>query len=400
MGTDGVWTPTSDYIKLDTGVGDAITPNGLSSPAPADVDGDRIVDYIYAGDLRGNMWKFDVRSTNTSDWSSFYTSGGAPKALFTAPPDPSSVPPNKPQPITTRPKVGFHPDGEGGFMVYFGTGKYLETTDTNTVGEATQSYYGIWDKDPDKDPSNKNFTFSGLPEEKHLLMQEITQEVNAPYDSDGDGSPDTTIPVRLQSGYPIKWHKNELSTPLPTVFNCRYDAVSTTPPTNPNCTHMGWFMDLKVKGSANNFGERQVSDSLLRPGRVIFTTILPSQDPCDFGGDGWLMELNSQNGGAPDFSPFDLNGDGLFNSDDYVDVDGDGKGDAVAAGLKFEDGLGSAPTYLRGDQTGDAGGGGGSGSGAGGQDFKVINLSNGEIRVVPNNPKQGEEFRQSWRILR
>lgn len=65
--------------------------------------------------------------------------------------------------------------------------------------------------------------------------------------------------------------------------------------------------------------------------------------------------------------------------------------------------MGSAPTYLRGDQTGAAGGGGGGGgggSGAGGKDFKVINLSNGQIRVVPNNPKQGEEFRQSWRILR
>ncbi len=398
-GMDGVWTPTSDYIKLDTGVGDSTTPNGLSSPAPVDVDGDRIVDYIYAGDLRGNLWKFDVRSDKPGDWSSFYTSGGAPKALFTAPPDPFSVPPNKPQPITTRPRVGFHPDGEGGFMVYFGTGKYLETTDTNTVGEATQSYYGIWDKDPDKDPSNTNFTFSGLPEKKHLLQQEIS-EVDAKFDTNGDGTLDTTLKVRLATAHPIKWHNNELSTPLPAVFNCRYDPVSATPPNNPNCTHMGWFTDLKVTGSSSNFGERQVSDSQLRPGRVIFTTILPSQDPCDFGGNGWLMELNSQNGGVPTFSPFDLNGDGFFNNKDYVDLDNDKKGDAVAAGLKFEGGLGSAPTYLRGDQTGAAGGGGGGGSGAGGQDFKVINLSNGQIRVVPNNPKQGEEFRQSWRILR
>ena len=47
--------------KIDTTVGTAADPsgnnrpNGLATPAPVDVDGDRIVDYIYAGDLFGNM---------------------------------------------------------------------------------------------------------------------------------------------------------------------------------------------------------------------------------------------------------------------------------------------------------------------------------------------------------
>ena len=56
--------------KLDTGVGNAQRPagvtwdNGLSTPAFVDIDADRIVDFAYAGDLYGNMWKFDLRDAN------------------------------------------------------------------------------------------------------------------------------------------------------------------------------------------------------------------------------------------------------------------------------------------------------------------------------------------------
>ncbi len=54
--------------KIDTKVGlsdpaSSGYPNGMSAPAPVDVDGDFIADYIYAGDLFGNLWKFDVTNT-------------------------------------------------------------------------------------------------------------------------------------------------------------------------------------------------------------------------------------------------------------------------------------------------------------------------------------------------
>jgi len=57
----------------------------------------------------------------------------------------------------------------------------------------------------------------------------------------------------------------------------------------------GWYLDLvnTEGGNTNNFGERQVSDSLVRNGRIIFTTLIPSEDPCSFGGEGWLMELDA-----------------------------------------------------------------------------------------------------------
>ena len=66
-GLDGTWTLNTDYFKLDTGVGEVATPNGLATPAAVDLDGDNTVEYIYAGDLRGNIWRFDVRDANPEE---------------------------------------------------------------------------------------------------------------------------------------------------------------------------------------------------------------------------------------------------------------------------------------------------------------------------------------------
>ncbi|MEE8245440.1 MAG: PilC/PilY family type IV pilus protein, partial [Pseudomonadales bacterium] len=115
--------------KIDTKAGSATTPNGLAGVAPVDVDGDRTIDYIYAGDLLGNLWKFDVSSSNSAQWKVAYKSGSTPLPLYVAK-DKFGVP----QPITAQPEVGAHPKnstsgvlGNGGYMVYFGTGKYIES---------------------------------------------------------------------------------------------------------------------------------------------------------------------------------------------------------------------------------------------------------------------------------
>jgi type IV pilus assembly protein PilY1 len=50
--------------------------NGLSSPTPIDVDFDGLVDYVYAGDLNGNLWKFDLTDASASNWDVAYK--GAP----------------------------------------------------------------------------------------------------------------------------------------------------------------------------------------------------------------------------------------------------------------------------------------------------------------------------------
>ena len=87
--------------------------------------------------------------------------------------------------------------------------------------------------------------------------------------------------------------------------------------------HKGWYLDLMWEatyGGPGAKGERVVSRALVRGDRVIFATLIPSQDPCAFGGDSWLMELNTFSGGRLDYALFDLNGDGLFDDDDWIDV--------------------------------------------------------------------------------
>ena len=84
--------------KIDTGVTGC---NGLSTPMAVDVDFDGKVDYVYAGDLRGNMWKFDLTSTNSANWDVAFAESSVPMPLFTATGGDT-------QPITTRPDVMKH----------------------------------------------------------------------------------------------------------------------------------------------------------------------------------------------------------------------------------------------------------------------------------------------------
>lgn len=124
-GEDGSWTLGTDYIKL---VANAGPGNGLSTPMPFDSNGNGKVDVIYAGDIKGNLWKFDVSTTTPSSWN--VAISGLP--LFIS---------GITKPIIAPPAVSLHP--KGGQLVLFGTGKYLETGDTTNT--AAQTIYAVWD---------------------------------------------------------------------------------------------------------------------------------------------------------------------------------------------------------------------------------------------------------------
>ena len=103
--------------------------NGLSSPTVIDSDGDGYADTAYAGDLNGNVWKFDLDSADPDNWK--VDLGGWP--FFTA---------LAGQSITTAPEVGRHSSGEG-VMVYVGTGRLFGATDG--LDTTLQAAYGLWD---------------------------------------------------------------------------------------------------------------------------------------------------------------------------------------------------------------------------------------------------------------
>jgi type IV pilus assembly protein PilY1 len=108
--------------------------NGIASVAPADLDGDHITDYVYAGDLKGNLWRFDLTSANPASWAV------TPGPLFTTPSG---------QPITTQPILAAAPVSGTlpSVIVAFGTGEKtpLTTTSSSTYVSGTQGLYGVWD---------------------------------------------------------------------------------------------------------------------------------------------------------------------------------------------------------------------------------------------------------------
>jgi type IV pilus assembly protein PilY1 len=132
--TSGEWTDGVTYKKITV---DSSTGNGLSTPTWVDLNNDGKADVVYAGDLKGNLWKFDISSESISDWDVAYKSGNVSKPLFTAKDG------NTPLAITTAPEFAY-PSFDG-LIITFGTGNAFESTDfPNTP--LTQKVFGIWDR--------------------------------------------------------------------------------------------------------------------------------------------------------------------------------------------------------------------------------------------------------------
>jgi type IV pilus assembly protein PilY1 len=131
--TAGTWATGTNYVKLvaDTGIG-----NGLAQPTWIDTNNDGVADYIYAGDLRGNLWKFDVSNPNPAAWGLAY--GGRP--LYAA----RSTDNITPLPITTAPEYRFHP--LGGVVINVATGKSISNADFPDTSGKVNGIFGIWDK--------------------------------------------------------------------------------------------------------------------------------------------------------------------------------------------------------------------------------------------------------------
>ena len=346
----------NQLAKIDTQSGTASSPNGLSSPTAVDTDLDGKVDFVYAGDLKGNMWKFDLRSTSQSNWKVSYSNGSNPLPLFSG---------GSNRPITVAPTVGRHPS-EVGYIVYFGTGKYIELTDNQSVGQSLQGFFGIWD-------DNRNDSdFSSSITNSDLLTQNILHElVLYPNDTNGDGSNDSgdeAQTFRITSRNGICWS------------NCG----GATP-------HRGWVFELALNGA--NRGEKQVTKPQLRNNRVIFTTLLPAASACSSGGQSWLMELSSIDGSSLLEPPFDLNRDAEFNKEDvnYANWTTEDITSICPAGQcpspagLLGEGIMQTPTII------DC---------ARGVECKYISGSGGSIDQIDENSGANSLGRQSWRELR
>lgn len=121
--------------------------NGLFAPRLIDVNNDGKVDIAYAGDLQGQLWKFNLSGTNDADWGvSIWNSSGEAcrdstlcKPFFVAM---DNATPARRQPITTAPLWLAHP--LGGIQLMFGTGRNLQLSDATDA--QVQTLYSVWDK--------------------------------------------------------------------------------------------------------------------------------------------------------------------------------------------------------------------------------------------------------------
>lgn len=296
--------------KIDTGAGGntAIAKNGLSTPVAADVDNDRIADYVYAGDLAGNLWKFDITNSSEVGWGATILFTACEPATPGCAGSASATNDAARQPITGKPEVGrAGPDQDGGVMVYFGTGKYFETGDNNVgASPQTQTFYGIWDNG------------TAVSSRAFLQAQTIT------YQGAGTNAAGYTasVDVRILS-------KNAVSYPA----------------------KRGWYLDLKPSGAANGAGERMVSTPVLVSSRVVFVTMLPDSDVCGYGGTSWLMEMDAVTGQNLSQPALDILGSSGSGPDGKVDSNDTINGEAVG-GLKSNIGIKKGVTLLEGGAVG------------------------------------------------
>ena len=292
--------------KIDTGVGSPPVPdggtgdcNGLSTPVLIDIDMDKKVDYAYAGDLLGNMWKFDLTANNVASWEIAYSDGVSGKPLFQAKNELGFS-----QPITMKPDV-MRQCGAGseGYMVLFGTGRYLGDEDFHDT--SVQTVYGIWDwadawvtaGDSGPDKYLGSFT-AGSPRMLSNLQGNVSLSTNAQavtlldqtqvFFGDVNGEN-----YRVLSDNPISLY---------------------SPSSDPADSHAGWYFDLPATS------EKAIMNGFVRDYLFNIITTIPSDSPCGAGGNSIIMSMDSCDGSRLSAPFFDINGDGIIDMQDMINI--------------------------------------------------------------------------------
>lgn len=249
--------------QIETGVGSTASPNGLAAATLTNFpDTGAIANHAYAGDLQGNLWRFDLTGNNSNGWS-------AERVFSAADPDSNS------QPFTVAPRVTINPNNLEELIINIGSGSFIRSNDD--VDRQVQTLYTISD----------DLARSDL-DRSDLLEQTITRQ-----DSISVGRADET-------------GTNEF-----TVRDTSSNDMDGEP---------GWYLDLIYDDEKT--GERVVSRASypfgIFPDRVRFSTLIPDQNPCSSGRTGFIMDLQLVTGKASTDPVFDLNSDGIFNTEDII----------------------------------------------------------------------------------
>ncbi len=308
--------------------GNITLSNGLSSVRGADNNGDGLVDYAYAGDLQGNLWRFDLVKTTSQTVSGDPFARGNTEVASTSKADFKLAYGEKPlfvardtagkrQAITIQPSLVRHPSSYG-YLVLFGTGKYLETSDANVDTSRAMTLYGIWDRNTKRQSTTKDTPVAGT-RAGRLVEQSFTEQQNNVVI--GDEQQSATRDIRLVSQEVPQWFR------APTIN----EADLKIPTSDALVTRWGWALDMAVKNSNGNprFEGEMIINNMTASGSILFfSSLTPNQDPCQAGADTWLYAVDAFTGGRTRFNVLDLNSDRLVNPTDQYNAN-------VVSGMRF-----------------------------------------------------------------
>ncbi len=274
--------------------------DALASPLVADMSGDNKSDRIYVGNSYGNMYRISSIAKNmTPEVTTLFTFG--------------NTSPNE-NPIRAKADFGYA-GYSGDIWVYFGTGRYESQADKQDNHQ--QYFFGL------KESITPVATYT--PDDLVTLQAKFATIQTA------DG-PRT---VRTIEG------SNDLAQP--------------------------WKLQLypgeqEWGGPLSSGSERVTSQPLVFGGIVFFTTFIPDENVCAGSGETYVFALDYRTGLPIDIPIFDFNGDGDFNSNDQLEIEGQ---IVSPGGLYIGRGQGSKPVIHKDTLfvtiTGDGSSGGGGG---------------------------------------
>ncbi|MFH2135741.1 MAG: PilC/PilY family type IV pilus protein [Pseudomonadota bacterium] len=229
---------------IGTGAGDPTTPSNLGKLdarlATPGIDATATV--VYAGDMLGNLWRFDINGDLGAT--------GYDAQLIATLKDPLG----DPQPITTKPLLSLVGTT---LVVYIGTGRYLGSADQTDTQQ--QSFYAIKDTFPSG--TTPSVAIHGVPRSGGFVAQTHTS---------------TTCPVGTSP---------DVCTTGETVTISSNNAVNFA-------SDNGWYFDFLASG------ERVNVDPAIKNGVLVINANAPNSSSCSVGGNGFQYQLSYSTGGA------------------------------------------------------------------------------------------------------
>ncbi len=204
------WMLNRNYFKIKAANSNPHNANALAAPAFV-LSAQGSANLAYAGDLQGNLWRFDLQKDLDKP--------NVARIIFTAKDHQGNS-----QPISAQPLITNAP--QGGYLVLFGTGKYVEAADKDPQGFKTNSFYAV------RDSTKGNTAISGRDE---LAQRKLTRTTK------GRKTGNTV------SGAAFNYGEN-------------------------SSDKKGWYIDF---ASSNKSGERSIEPAMAEHGYVFFNTHTP-----------------------------------------------------------------------------------------------------------------------------